>query len=131
MSSETDVTATEVGAGPELNAVIRRMVFDQSTPCQLCPREEDTSGWCHHRPDYSRDIRAAWAVVEEFARRRIPVSLYSMSHGVWFCFFGFPPLRDPNAPATYQFKSHEARANHPAEAICRAALAAMAAGEKR
>lgn len=75
-------------------------------------------------PRYSSDIGAAWLIVDEFASRHIPCSLYSMSHGVWFCFFGYTPLLDPTNPLK---PTHEARANTPAEAICRAAINALAA----
>lgn len=73
-------------------------------------------------PPYSTDIAAAWLIVDHFKERHIPVSLYSMSHGVYYCFFGSPV---PNVPNGWQGRPHEAREMHPAEAICRAALLYM------
>jgi hypothetical protein len=71
-------------------------------------------------PHYSADIAAAWTIVDEmFTRDRTTVSLYSMSHGVYYCFFGWAPVPKPGEVFS---PFHEARAGHPAEAICRAAL---------
>lgn len=121
-------------AGPALDALIAERVFSKRVEDHTFgPRqwheepEGDLSGW-EEIPPYSTDIAAAFKIVEHFALQHIPVSLYSMSHGVWWCFLGMAPIFDPSDPLK---PTHEARANTAPEVICLAALRALAPDRAR
>lgn len=70
-------------------------------------------------PKFSTDNDAAMGIVAAFAQRHVPVSLYTNTVGLWFCFFGPTPTFDSWK------QRHEARATTMPEAICRAALLAI------
>ncbi len=137
------MSRAEIGAGREMDALIAERVmkiapraWDEGTRCPECG---DKMRWCGERSrcttcsewrygpyrEYSTEIAAAWEVVEQMQQRGYVFSVWcrndeqtALYHGRWGADF------ERETPFSFPVK---ASAETPAEAICRAALAAVEA----
>lgn len=131
--SENSGPEAEFPAGPILNAEVSERVFGYRTHVQPdgSTFEHRSTGY-HQLPPYSTDIAAAWLVIERMQAQRWRMARLTSNtppHAdpatAWECDVRYYP---PGKMAPFTFRS-AAGATAP-EAICRAALLALAALER-
>lgn len=126
----------ELKAGRELDALIAEKVFGL-VKCRGRHDEQHDGDYCYAQPDspmrggelrsYSSDIADAWLVVEKLRRRGFGFSVGDILNTAWFEVTFDNPVTE---------LSYIVGATTISEAICRAALAAVASsptyhGEKK